>query len=93
MSKIIDIDFKFRAKQAKARVAALAEAAIADMKQVNLEAEVKKARQERQMKIVLEQMEVAFRNAYHLFGPDVARSRVQFVQSKVDLDYGVVRIL
>lgn len=91
MTKIVEVDFRHRAK-AKASIEQTASAINYMMAERAKKALDARAR-ERQTKIVLEQIEVAFRNAYHVLGPEKARSEIQSVQSKVDLDYGVVRIL
>ena len=46
-----------------------------------------------QRKVALDRLEFAMRKAYDVLGAEQARTYAQLVQSKVDLDYGVVRIL
>ena len=72
MTKVVEVDFRHRAKFA---------------------AQADEASKERRERIVYEQLEVAFRNAYKLWEPHVVLERIHYVQSKVELDYGVVRIL
>lgn len=90
MSKIVP----FKSPASKARVADMAATAMNSLELADLAADVRRERLEKAQETALAQLEQALRKLYNLMDdPSVARTRAQFVHAKVDLDYGVVRIL
>ena len=103
MSKVVP----FKSPASRARVAAMASKALAGLQQADLDAEAARERKDKQRAALVAKLEIAMREVCKAndkvtlaraelalaVGEDSARTYCQLVESKVHLDYGIVRVL